>query len=103
MREGAFKKYAKKVLIYGFLILMSFISVFPLYWAFISAFNTTSEILGGKMLPGTHLIENITNLLAQQDVFGAFRNSCINTFIVLALSLVTSGIVAFVLWRKKMF
>ncbi|MDO4356439.1 MAG: carbohydrate ABC transporter permease [Clostridia bacterium] len=87
MREGAFKKYGKKTLMYAFLIIMSFISVFPLYWCFISAFNTTQEILGGKLIPGSHLIENIQNLLEQQQVFTALKNSFINTILVVVLSL----------------
>ena len=73
MREGAFKKHAKRTLIYLFLIIMAFISVFPVYWCFISAFNNTQEILGGKLVPGGHLIENITHLLEQQRVFTALR------------------------------
>ena len=32
---------------YIFLGIVSFISVFPLYWSFISAFNNTQQILGG--------------------------------------------------------
>ena len=95
MREGAFKKYTKKTLIYVFLIVMSIISVFPLYWAFISAFNTTPEILGGKMLPGGHLMENIRNLFAQQDVINAFKNSCVNTIVVLLLSLIVCSIAGY--------
>ena len=78
MREGAFKKYSKKTLIYLFLIVMSVISVFPLYWCFVSSTNTTVEILGGKMIPGSHLMENLKNLFEQQDVVNAFKNSCVS-------------------------
>ena len=95
MREGAFSKYAKKTLIYLFLILISFISVFPLYWCFVSASNTTSEILGGKLVPGSHLMENLTNLFAQQDVLNALKNSVINTALVLLLSLSVCSIAVY--------
>ncbi len=77
----------KRIGMYAFLIIMSFISVFPLYWCFVSAFNTTSEILGGKMIPGGHLMENIKNLLDQQPVFTAMKNSFMNTILVVILSL----------------
>ena len=87
MREGALKKHTKKTLVYLFLVIMSFVSVFPLYWCFVSAFNTTPEILGGKLIPGGHLIENIKNLLDQQRVFTALKNSFCNTILVLILSL----------------
>lgn len=95
MREGAFKKYSKKTLVYLFLIVMSFISVFPLYWCFVSAFNTTPEILGGRLVPGTHLIENIKNLLDQQQVFTALKNSFINTILVLLLSLTVCSLAGY--------
>ena len=51
MREGALAKYTKKTLMYLFLILASLLSIFPLYWSFISAFNNTQQILGGRNDP----------------------------------------------------
>lgn len=95
MRKGRFAKYAKKTLTYLFLIIVSFISVFPLYWCFVSSSNTTQEILGGKMLPGPHLIENMKNLFSQQDVLGALKNSVVNTVVVLVLSLVCCSIAGY--------
>ena len=66
MREGAAQKYTTRFVMYAFLIIVSFISVFPLYWAIISAFNNTQQILGGRMIPSVHLMENLKNLFAQQ-------------------------------------
>ena len=95
MREGAFKKYFKRTMTYLFLIVVSFLSVFPIYWCFISASNTTAEILGGKLLPGSHLQENLTNLFAQADVLTAFKNSTVNTLVVLVLSLTVCSIAGY--------
>lgn len=95
MSEGTFSKYGKRALIYAFLIVMSIISVFPLYWCFVSSSNTTAEILGGKMIPGAHLIENLQNLFDQQDVINAFKNSVINTALVLVLSLAITSIAGY--------
>ena len=75
MREGALAKYTKKTLMYLFLILASLLSIFPLYWSFISAFNNTQQILGGRMIPSVYLVQNIQNLFGQQDVFTALKNS----------------------------
>ena len=90
MREGAISKNVTRFFMYAFLIVVSFISVFPLYWAFISAFNNTQQILGGYMLPSTHLMENLRNLFAQQDVLQAMKNSfatsLLQTFLALAVS-----------------
>ena len=87
MTKSVVSERVKRVVMYAFLIIMSFISVFPLYWCFISAFNTTQEVLGGKLIPGGHLVENIQNLMAQQQVFTALKNSFINTILVVLLSL----------------
>ncbi len=95
MRSGAFTKHAVRVLMYGFLIVVSLVSVFPLYWAFISAFNNTQEILGGRMIPSTHLIENINNLFAQQDVWNALKNSFATSILQTVLALVVSSIAGY--------
>ncbi len=95
MNNTLLAKYGKRILTYGFLVLASLISVFPLFWCFISATNSSQEILDGKMLPGTHLLENLNNLLTQQDLFTAFRNSTISTVLVLVLALATCSIAGY--------
>ena len=87
MTNGATGERIKRVLMYAFLVIMSFISVFPLYWCFVSAFNTSQEVLGGKLIPGGHLMENLQHLMEQQQVFTALKNSFINTILVVILSL----------------
>ena len=71
MREGALRKNATRAVMYIFLIAVSLISVFPLYWSFISAFNNTQQILGGWLLPSTHLLENLQHLFEQHNVVRA--------------------------------
>ena len=87
MTSSATGEKIKRVLMYAFLVIMSFISVFPLYWCFVSAFNTSQEVLGGKLVPGGHLAENIQHLMEQQQVFTALKNSFVNTLLVVVLSL----------------
>lgn len=60
---------------YIFLIIVSLISVFPFYWMVTAATNTTVEVARGKIVFGTHLVENFNNLLAQQNLWGALKNS----------------------------
>ena len=95
MREGAVSKHVSRFFMYAFLIIVSFISVFPLYWAFISACNNTQEILGGRMIPSTHLMENLRNLFAQQDVLTALKNSFATTLLQVVLSLAISSIAGY--------
>ena len=87
MREGAISKHVSRFFMYAFLVIVSFISVFPLYWAFISSCNNTQQILGGRMIPSTHLMENLRNLFAQQDVLTALKNSFATTLLQVVLSL----------------
>ena len=49
---------------YIFLTIMSLISVFPLYWMFTAATNTSLEVAQGKIWFGSHLFENYKNLIA---------------------------------------
>ena len=42
---------------YIFLIIVSFISVFPLYWMISAATNTTTDVSRGRILPGTYFME----------------------------------------------
>lgn len=62
---------------YIFLIIMSFISVFPFYWMISAATNETLEVARGKLTFGTYAAQNLKNLLAQQDLWGAMKNSFI--------------------------
>ena len=95
MREGAVSKHVTRFVMYAFLIIVSFISVFPLYWAFISAFNSTQQILGGRMIPSTYLVQNLTNLFAQQDVWNAMKNSFATSILQTILALAVSSIAGY--------
>lgn len=60
---------------YVFLSLAALASLFPLYFMAVSATNTSNDVLNSRLLPGTHLFENIGNLFARADVGGALFNS----------------------------
>ena len=60
---------------YIFLIIVSLISVFPLYWMITAATNTTVEVARGKIWFGTNLLVNYQNLVKQQDLWRAMGNS----------------------------
>ena len=60
---------------YIFLIIVSFLSVFPLYWMLTAATNTTVEVARGKIWFGTNLLVNYQNLIKQQDLWRAMGNS----------------------------
>ena len=60
---------------YIFLIIMSFLSVFPFYWMISAATNETIAVARGKLTFGTYAWENLKSLMAQTDLWGAMRNS----------------------------
>lgn len=60
---------------YIFLSIVSFISVFPLYWMVIAATNTSTDVSRGTLLPGSSMITNFQNLVAQQPLWRAMGNS----------------------------
>lgn len=80
---------------YIFLIIVSFISVFPLYWMFSAATNATLDVARGKIGIGTHLIENFQNLIAQQDLAGAMGNSFKYAIIQTIISLFVCSLAGF--------
>lgn len=65
---------------YFALISAALIAVFPIAWMAISATNTSTDILSGRMIPGTNLVNNWNNLLNSQDLFTALWNSIRNSF-----------------------
>lgn len=65
----------KNIMVYVFLIVASIISVFPFYWMLSAATNTSLEVIRGKLVPGTYLMQNVNNLLSNYDLKSAMTNS----------------------------
>lgn len=68
------------------LIFASFLSVFPLYYMFVVN-NQSIDVVRGKLLPGTYLVENFKALIANQNLglamINSFRNAILMTIITL--------------------
>ncbi len=60
---------------YAFLTVFALFSVFPLYFMVVSATNTSADVLSSRLLPGSHLFENISTLFQTQNVWGAMGSS----------------------------
>ena len=54
---------------YIFLIIVSFISVFPLYWMIAAATNKSVDVARGKITFGSYALENFQHLTAQTDLW----------------------------------
>ncbi len=85
----------KKFGMYLFLCIVSFISVFPLYWMVSAATNKSAEVISGRLVPGTYFMENLNNLLATQNVGRAFGNSFKYAAILTLVSLVVCSLAGY--------
>ncbi len=72
---------------YIFLIIVSFFSVFPLYWMVTAATNLSVDVSRGKIWFGTHMIENFTNLVNSSNLWGSFGNSVLYATVQTLLSI----------------
>lgn len=85
----------KKIISYTVLSLVSFLSVFPLYWMFSAATNKSVDVTRGRLIPGTYLLENIRNLTAQYEVGGAMLNSLKYAVVLTVLSLLICSLAGY--------
>ncbi len=72
---------------YAFLTIVSIISVFPLYWMACAATNKSTDVIRGKLIPGTYIVENFKSLIASQNLSAAFINSFKYAIILTLISL----------------
>lgn len=79
----------KTFLQYLFLSVVSLFSVFPLAWMAIAATNKSIDVVAGRLMPGTYIIENFKSLVANQNLgralYNSFRNSIVLTILALLI------------------
>ena len=85
----------KTAFCYVILILASFLSAFPLYYMICGATNTSIDIVRGRLLPGTHLLENFQTLIATQNLGRAMFNSFRNAIIITVVALLVCSIAGY--------
>lgn len=72
---------------YIFLSIVSFLSVFPLYWMVTAATNNTVDVARGKIWFGTYAGENFENLLANTNLWRSMGNSFLYAIVQTVLCL----------------
>ena len=88
-------KKMKNIGMYAFLILVTFISVFPLYWMVSASTNKSVDVSRGVLSFGSHLGENLKNLLANQDVGAALVNSFKYAILLTIVSMVICSLAGY--------
>lgn len=61
----------------------------------VAATNSSVDVIRGKMIPGTYLLENLKNLMAAQNVGGAMLNSFKYSFLLTIVSLVVCSLAGY--------
>lgn len=66
---------SNRIIGYTVLIVASIISIFPFLWMIVSSTNRSADVTKGRLLPGSHFMDNMTNLLNTVDLVPALMNS----------------------------
>ena len=85
----------KKFFMYLILSIASIVSVFPLYYMFCASTNKSVDVIAGKLIPGTYLIENYKALIANQNLGLALWNSFRNATVLTVLCLLICSIAGY--------
>ena len=85
----------KTTISYVILVLASFLSAFPLYYMISGATNASIDIVRGKLIPGTHLLENYRTLIETQNLGLAMFNSVRNAIVITVISLLVCSIAGY--------
>lgn len=93
----------KRVLMYLFLSVAAFISIFPFVWMIISSTNRSIDVTRGKLLPGSALFENLEKAFATVDIVPALLNSAKISVITTLVSLLIASLAGygFEIFRSK--
>ncbi|MEK3890194.1 carbohydrate ABC transporter permease [Bacillus sp. FSL K6-3431] len=93
----------KRIFVYIFLVIASVVSIFPFIWMIVSATNKSVDVTQGRLLPGSHFIKNLTNLLETVDIVPALLNSAkiSITTTVLALLIASMAGYGFEIYKSK--
>lgn len=85
----------KKTISYLFLTIVALLSIFPMLWMVISATNKSVDVIRGRLLPGTYLLQNFKNLLQVQKVGAAMTNSFKNAIVLTVISLLICSLAGY--------
>ena len=85
----------RRVPLYAFLTVAAVLSVFPLYYMMVSATNTSQEVLGSRLLPGSRLLTNLHTLMDQQPLVTALWHSSLNAILTTLGALVVCSIAGY--------
>lgn len=86
-----------RVVTHGCILVGVVLSLFPFYWLLVMSTSTTAQIFGypPNLLPSTHLLENLRNVVGNIDLLGAMLNSFIVAGSLAVLVVLLDSLAAF--------
>jgi len=86
-----------RIATHGCIIVGVLLSLFPFYWLLVMSTSTTAQIFSypPNLLPSTHLLENLRNVVANVDLLGALANSLIVSASLALLVVLLDSLAAF--------
>ncbi|MCF6409514.1 carbohydrate ABC transporter permease [Pseudalkalibacillus salsuginis] len=88
-------KKLKNVGVYTFLSIAAIVSIFPFLWMVVSMTNKSVDVTKGRLLPGSHLIENLNVLFESVNMVTALVNSTIIALITTFLTLLIGSLAGY--------
>src|SRR5699024_6670502 len=85
----------KRVFTYLFLSIATIVSIFPFLWMLVSMTNKSVDVTQGRLIPGTHIIQNIVKLFETVDIVPALLDSIIIAVITTFLALLVSSLAGY--------
>jgi lactose/L-arabinose transport system permease protein len=85
----------KRVVSYIVLTFATIISIFPFLWMIVSATNKSVDVTKGRLLPGSHFIENFNNLIETVNLIPALMNSAKISISTTILSLLIASLAGY--------
>jgi lactose/L-arabinose transport system permease protein len=85
----------KRSFSYIVLAVATIISVFPFLWMIVSATNKSVDVTKGKLIPGSHFLENLNNLLETVNLVPALINSTKISISTTILSLLIASLAGY--------
>lgn len=86
------KSKAWMIVIYAFLLICTFVTVFPIIWVVFSSFKPSGELFSWPptLLPKAPTLDNYINALSEGDFLQYFRNTFIVTVIATILTVIVN-------------
>ena len=96
-------RHLGKIGTHTFLIIASFLSLFPFYWMLVGTTNNSADITKGNMTFGGELMNNVRELLENTTIVQGFFNSLYIALIGTVLTLILSSMAGygFEIYRSK--